>query len=111
SERFDDFIHRFELVTRYSGVNQRAIVADEISTIPAIGFSGASSIFSPHAREAALGLDYWIEPSIVWQNEFDLELPHAGGLITTFNGSIPVDIPAGATANGRAFLTQFAIGF
>ena len=48
---------------------------------PGIGFSGSPSIFTPHAREVALALDYWLEPSIVWQNEVDLELPEAGGSI------------------------------
>jgi hypothetical protein len=93
-------------------VNQRAIVAEEVSTIPAIGFSGSPAIFSPHAREVALGVDYWIEPSIVWQTEFDFELPRAGGTIFAFNGTnTPTGTPAGATANDRALLTQFAIGF
>jgi hypothetical protein len=75
------------LLTRYSGVNQRAIATEEVSTIPAIGFSGSPAIFSPHAREVALGVDYWIEPSIVWQTEFDFELPRAGGTVFAFNGA------------------------
>jgi hypothetical protein len=111
-QELDNTIHRLELLTRYSGVNQRAIVAEEISTVPAIGFSGSPSIFSPHAREVALGVDYWIEPSIVWQTEVDFELPRAGGTIFAFNGSkTPTASGAGATANDRAFLTQLAIGF
>jgi hypothetical protein len=111
-ERLDNTIHRLELLTRYSGVNQRAIVAEEVSTIPAIGFSGSPAIFSPHAREVALGVDYWIEPSIVWQTEFDFELPRAGGTILAFNGAnTATATAAGATANDRALLTQFAIGF
>ena len=72
---------------RYSGVNQRAVVTDEISTNPSFGFSGSPSIFAPHAREVALGLDYWIAPSIVWQTEVDFELPQAGGTTYTFNGA------------------------
>jgi hypothetical protein len=108
----DNAVHRLELLARYSGVNQRAIVSDEVSTVPGIGFSGSPSVFSPHAREVALGVDYWIEPSIVWQNEFDFELPRAGGTIFTFNGAnTPTAQPAGATPNDRAFLTQLAIGF
>jgi hypothetical protein len=108
-QEVDNAVHRLELLTRYSGVNQRAIVADEISTIPAIGFSGSPSIFSPHAREIALGVDYWIEPSIVWQTEFDFELPHAGGTLFAFNGSkTPTATGVGATANDRALLTQLA---
>jgi hypothetical protein len=108
----DDLLHRLELLVRYSGVNQRAVVQDEISTIPAIGFSGSPSIFSPHAREVALGLDYWISPSIVLQNEVDLELPEAGGSVIAFQGaSTPTTRPQGATSNDVAYLTQLAIGF
>jgi hypothetical protein len=111
-EELDNTIHRLELLTRYSGVNQRAIVAEEMSTVPAIGFSGSPAIFSPHAREVAVGVDYWIEPSIVWQTEFDFELPRAGGTILAFNGAnTPTATAAGATANDRALLTQFSIGF
>jgi hypothetical protein len=60
-----------------------------MTTDPGIGFSGAPSIFSPHAREVALGIDYWIEPSMTWQNQLDFELPRAGGTMTSFNGSTP----------------------
>jgi len=112
NDAVDDAIHRLELVTRYSGVNQRAIVAEEISTTPAVGFSGSPAIFSPHAREVALGIDYWIEPSIVWQTEFDLELPRAGGSLITFNGAGATKVGAiDATANDRALITQLSIGF
>jgi hypothetical protein len=104
-------IHRLEPIIRYSGVNQRAIVADEIQNTPELGFNGSPSVFSPHAREVAIGLDYWIEPSIVWQTEFDLELPRAGGTLYTFNGSTPVARPAGATPNDKSIITQIAIGF
>jgi hypothetical protein len=41
-----------ELLVRYSGVNQRAVIADEISTTPSLGFSGLPSAFAPHARGA-----------------------------------------------------------
>jgi hypothetical protein len=93
-------------------VNQRAIVADEISTVPSLGFNGSGSIFSPHAREVALGLDYWFAPSIVWQNEFDFEMPQAGGYISTFGThNVPTSARAGATANDRALLSQFTVGF
>ena len=108
----DEQIHKLEPLVRYSGVNQRAIVADEISTSPEVGFNGSPSIFAPHAREVALGLDYWIEPSIVWQTEFDMELPRAGGSLISFNAKgQPVTQGIGATPNDRALLTQFAIGF
>jgi hypothetical protein len=108
----DRYIENLEPLIRYSGINQRAVVADEISTVPALGFSGSPSIFAPHAREVALGIDYWIEPSIVWQTEFDIELPRAGGTLFSFNGaSTPTASPVGATSNDHAILTQFAIGF
>ena len=106
------YLDKSELLVRYSGVNQRAVVTEEISTIPALGSNGSGSIFSPHAREVALGFDYWLAPSIVWQNEFDFELPRAGGYIYTFGGhSVPSSMAGGATANDRAFLSQFTIGF
>ena len=112
TDALDNVLHRLELVTRYSGVNQRAIVADEVTTQPAVGFSGSPAIFSPHAREVALGIDYWIEPSIVWQTEFDLELPRRGGSLIAFNGSATPKISAiDATANDRALITQLSIGF
>jgi hypothetical protein len=108
----DEQFHKLELLARYSGVNQHAIVSDEISSQPELGFSGSPAIFSPHAREVALGIDYWIEPSIVWQTEFDLELPRAGGTLFSFNGaSTPTASAIHATPNDRAILTQFAIGF
>jgi hypothetical protein len=108
----DRYIKNLEPLIRYSGVNQRAVVAEEISTTPELGFSGSPSIFTPHAREVALGIDYWIEPSIVWQTEFDIELPRAGGTLFSFNGgSTPTSSGIGATPNDHAILTQFTIGF
>ena len=108
----EDTIRKLEVLVRYSGVNQRAVVADEISTVPSLGFSGSPSIFTPHPREVALGLDYWIAPSIVLQNEVDFELPEAGGSVIAFQGaSSPTTMPKGATSNDVAFLTQLAIGF
>jgi hypothetical protein len=108
---FDDVIHRLEPVVRYSGVNQRAIVTNEITTTPSVGFNGSPSIFTPHAREVALGLNYWIEPSIVWQTEFDLELPRAGGTAFTFNQAQALLSHPAPTPNDRALLTQLSIGF
>jgi hypothetical protein len=108
----ENVMRSLELLVRYSGVNQRAVVFDEISTVPSLGFSGSPSIFTPHAREVALGLDYWIAPSIVLQNEVAFELPRAGGSIIAFKGaSAPTVTPEGATPNDVAFLTQLAIGF
>jgi len=106
------YLSRLEPLVRYSGVNQRAVVAEEISAVPALGFNGSPSIFAPHAREVALGLDYWIAPSIVWQTEVDFEVPHAGGTLFSFNGaSTPTASSVGATPNDHAILTQFAVGF
>ena len=108
----DRYIHNLEPLVRYSGVNQRAVVAEDISTVPGIGFTGSPSIFTPHSREVALGIDYWIEPSIVLQTEFDMELPRAGGTLFSFNGgSTPAGSPIGATPNDRAILTQLVVGF
>jgi hypothetical protein len=108
----DRYIENLEPLVRYSGVNQRAVVAEDISTVPELGFSGSPAIFTPHAREVALGIDYWIEPSIVLQTEFDMELPRAGGTLFSFNGGgTPTASPIGATPNDRAILTQFSIGF
>ncbi len=107
-----DVVHRLEPLIRYSGVNQRAIVLDEVSTVPEIGFSGSPSIFTPHSREVALGLDYWLAPSIVLQNEVDIELPEAGGSVIAFGGNpTPTIFPRGATPNDVAFISQLAIGF
>jgi len=112
SRDLNSYLSRLEPLVRYSGVNQRAVVTDEIATNPSFGFSGSPSIYAPHAREVALGLDYWIAPSIVWQTEFDLELPRAGGTTYTFNGaSTPTVGSVGATPNDQAILTQLAIGF
>ena len=107
--RFD----KTEFLVRYSGVNQRAILANDISPIPVFGFNGSPSIYSPHAREVALALDYWIAPSIVWQNEVDFELPGAGGTLYNFVGGAtpPVASAVGATPNDVTVMTQLAIGF
>ena len=110
-EQIDRILHRLEPLVRYSGVNQRAIVTDEITTTPALGFNGSPSIFTPHAREVALGLDYWIEPSIVWQTEFDLEMPGGGGTALTFNGARSPVAASASTPNDQALLTQLSIGF
>jgi len=112
SIKLDPYLDRLEPLVRYSGVNQRAVVTDEIATSPGLGFSGSPSIFAPHSREVALGIDYWFAPSIVWQTEVDFELPHAGGTTYTFNGAdTPTVGSVGATPNDQAVLTQFAVGF
>jgi hypothetical protein len=111
---FDPLLAKLEPLVRYSGVNQRAVVADEIPTTTSLGFSGSPSAFAPHAREVALGLDYWIAPSIALQTEFDIELPQNGGSVVNFAGPAgvaPVYSPFGTAHNDRAVLTQFTAGF
>ena len=94
-------------------MNQRAILANDISTIPVFGFNGSPAVFSPHAREVALALDYWIAPSIVWITEVDFELPSSGGTLYNFSGSssVPLASRIGATTNEEAVMTELAIGF
>jgi hypothetical protein len=53
-------VNRMELIARYSGVNQRAVTNEELL---------------PHPRQVALGLDYWVTPSVVAKLEYDRELP------------------------------------
>jgi hypothetical protein len=101
----NQLLSKLEPLVRYSGIDQHAVVQSLITTTPAIGFNGSPAIFTPHAREVALGLDYWFTPSLVWQNEFDFELPAQGGFYSDTGA------PIHATANDRAFLSQFAIGF
>jgi len=105
--------NKFEFLVRYSGVNQRAILANDISTVPVFSFNGSPSVYSPHAREVALALDYWIAPSIVWQSEVDWELPRRGGTLYNFVGtsSVPTASAINATTNDVAVMTQLAIGF
>jgi hypothetical protein len=121
SDTLNGYLHRLEPLVRYSGVNQHAVSSDDIAgatgvglggmqvgLVPDFGLNGSPALYAPHSREVALGLDYWFAPSIVWQNEFDLELPRAGGVFVAADGT---QTPAGATPNDRAFLTQFTIGF
>ncbi len=111
-DKVDDLVRRLEPLVRYSGVNQRAVVTDEVPTSPSFGFSGSPSVFSPHAREVAFGLDYWVAPSIVWQTELDLELPQSGGYSLNFNGAqTPTSTAVNHPENDLALITQFAIGF
>lgn len=110
--KFEPYFDKTEALIRFSGVNQRSVVAEDISSIPAFGFNGSPAVFSPHSREIALGLDYWIAPSIVWQTEVDFELPEAGGTLYTFGGvNTPLASGVGATTNDQAVLTQFTVGF
>jgi hypothetical protein len=122
SDQLADRIHRLEPLVRYSGVNQRAVLIDDIAgatgvgkggfqagLIPDFGLNGSPALFAPHSREVAIGLDYYIAPSIIWQNEFDLELPRAGGTFINVAGG--TTSPVGSVPNDQAFLTQFTVGF
>lgn len=104
----DRYLSRLELVARYSGQNQRAVVIDpEEPIIPGNGTDVSPSLLAPHAREVALGIDYWIAPSVVWKLEYDIELPNNGGFQIAPDG---IATPASAQTD-RALITQFAIGF
>ena len=120
-EVVNNYLRRFEPLERYSGVNQRGVSTADIAAatgvglggtqvglVPDFGINGSPALYAPHSREVALGLDYWIAPSIVWQNEFDIELPHSGGLFVSPSGA---ETPAGSIPNDHAFLSQFTIGF
>jgi hypothetical protein len=120
SDDLNKLVQRLEPLIRYSGVNQRAVVQQDVgafpgfpqvvgANIPDFQFNGSPALFAPHSREVAFGLDYWIAPSIVWKSEVDLELPRAGGLLTSAVGG--PSVPVGATLNDIAFLSQFTVGF
>jgi Gram-negative porin len=68
--------NRLEFVGRYSFQNQRRAPEEQ----------------PPHPRQWALGVDYWITPSVALKLEYDR------------------DVPRGAPDNNK-LLTQFAIGF
>jgi hypothetical protein len=106
-------VDKTEFLVRYSGVNEPAILANDITNVPVQGFSGSPAIFNPHSREVALALDYWLQPNIVWQTEVDFELPEAGGTLYNFPGGAtpPVESRIGATANDVAVMTQLTLGF
>ncbi len=120
-DEINNYVQKLEPLIRYSGVNQHEVAIDDITAatgigvggiqaglIPDFGLSGSPSLWAPHSREVALGLDYWVTPSIVWQNEFDIELPHAGGMFVDSTGT---GTPVGGTPNDHAFLSQFTVGF
>lgn len=115
SDEINRQFQKLELLARYTGINQgtinsAAVPAAGISAL-GFGFNGSPAIFTPYPREVALGVDYWIAPSIVWQTEVDFELPAAGGSFSNVGG-VPLALAAvGAAPNDRAVLTQFAIGF
>ncbi len=75
------YLDRTEFIVRYSGQNQNALTPDDLA-----------GGFLRKPRQVALGLDYWIAPSVVWKLEYDR------------------DVPAGAS-DSNAIRTQFAVGF
>ncbi len=78
------YLDRTELVVRWSGRNQNApIEAGEEE-------EGGDLFRKP--RQVAVGLNYWLTPSVVWKLEYDREMPAGAG-------------------DSNAFQTQFAIGF
>ena len=111
-EPLEPYISRAKLLARYSGQNQRAYVIDEIPTAPAgDGTDVSPAQFVPHAREVALGFDYWFTPQIVWKLEYDIEIPESGGSIVSFGPSgTPTHAPASAS-NDHSVMSELAIGF
>jgi hypothetical protein len=72
---------------RYSGLNQRALVASEIPTEPgSLGQNGSPSLLAPHPREVALGLDDWIAPRSFGSSNTTWSCHAPGGSIVTFEG-------------------------
>jgi hypothetical protein len=129
-QELNKHIQRLEPLIRFSGVQQRAVAIDDIQgatgigmngiqvgLVPDFGLSGSPALYAPHSRELALALDYYISPSIIWQNELDFELPRSGGLFSCVKSS-PAPCaagspyaPVGSVPNDHAFLSQFTIGF
>lgn len=67
------YLNRTELIVRYSGVNQSSpSEPEEEETTP--GEEGEGD-FVPRPRQVALGIDYWLTPSVVAKFEYDRELP------------------------------------
>jgi hypothetical protein len=56
------YLDRTELVTRYSRQDQRATEEG-----------------SPHPRQIAIGVDYWLTHSVVFKLEYDHDMPRDGG--------------------------------
>jgi hypothetical protein len=114
-------LQRLEPLIRFSMVNQSAVASGDIEgatgvgmggfrvgLVPDFGISRSPGLYAPHSREVALGLNYWIAPSIVWKNEFDFEVPRTGGAFIAADGSAT---PVGHAPKDYVFLTQFSIGF
>jgi hypothetical protein len=75
------YLDHTELIVRYSGQNQNALTADALA-----------EGFLRNPRLVAIGLDYWIAPSVVWKLEYDRNMPAKVG-------------------DSNALLTQLAVGF
>jgi uncharacterized protein YoxC len=60
-----DYLRRFELVARWSGVNQNTIPEDDSFTA-----------FTRKPREISLGIDYWLAPSEVVKFEYERVIQH-----------------------------------
>lgn len=75
------YLDHTELIVRYSGQNQNALTPDALA-----------AGFLRNPRLVAVGLDYWIAPSVVWKLEYNRNMPARAG-------------------DSNALLTQFAVGF
>lgn len=108
----EPYVSRTKLVARYSGQNQRAYVLDEIPTAPAgDGTDVSAAQFVPHAREVALGLDYWFTPQILWKLEYDIELPESGGSIISFDPAGTPIYERASSSVDHAVISELAIDF
>jgi len=108
----EPYISRAKLLARYSGQNQRAYVVDEIPTAPAgDGTDVSPEQFSPHGREVALGLDYWLTPQILWKLEYDIEMPESGGTLVSFGPTGTATYAPAYSSVDHAVISEFAIDF
>lgn len=68
-------LNRLELIVRYSGLNQRGPEDADGEAASAEGEEGEEDALVTKPRQVALGLDYWLTPSVVAKLEYDRELP------------------------------------
>lgn len=68
-------LSRMEVIARYSGLNQRAVADEDLHS---------------HPRQMALGLNYWLTPSVVGKLEYDRDLPRDAANDHAVRGQIAV---------------------
>jgi hypothetical protein len=102
------YLDKSELLVRY----QRAVVADEISTIPRWAqVALVRSFLRTHEKWPSVSTT-GSPPRSCGRTNLTLGCRAEAGYVNTFGGhSAASAMAAGATANDRAFPSQFAIGF